>query len=312
MPAKSNHISGLLNINKPQGITSHDVVARVRKLARQRKVGHAGTLDPMATGVLLVCLGQATRLIEYLMAGRKQYRATIRFGKATDTDDAEGNIIAESDPSDLTELRLQESLATFQGEIKQVPPIFSAIKKDGQPLYKRARAGQAVTVEPRSVEIHALTWIEWQPPDLVLDVVCSPGTYIRALARDLGEAVETGAHLAALTRTASGPWTLAETVSLAQLEAEAAQGDIIWQRHLYPPDRAVAHLPRVSLDEQTAAHVRHGRQIRLNLADPDPLSDSDVNLIRAYTPDGEFLAILTQVKADDKLWQPRKVFQIGG
>lgn len=307
MPAKSNNISGLLNINKPKGITSHDVVARVRKLAKQRKVGHAGTLDPMATGVLLVCLGQATRLIEYLMAGRKQYRATIRFGAATDTDDAEGNVIAESDPSGLTEQRLQENLATFQGEIEQVPPIFSAIKKDGQPLYKRARAGQAVTVEPRSVEIHTLTWVEWQPPDLVLDIVCSPGTYIRALARDLGEAVETRAHLAALTRTASGSWALAEAVSLAQLETEAAQGDI-WQRHLYPPDRAVDHLPRVSLDQQTATHVKHGRQIRLNRADSNPLIDPDINLVRAYTPDGEFLAILTQVEADDKLWQPRKVF----
>lgn len=309
MSAKSNQISGLLNIDKPKGITSHDVVVRVRKLARQRKVGHAGTLDPMATGVLLVCLGQATRLIEYLMAGRKQYRATIRFGVSTDTHDAEGKVTAQCDPSGLSEAQLREILPAFQGDIEQVPPIFSALKQDGRPLYERARAGVPVTVEARQVTIDSISWIDWQPPDLVLDVVCSPGTYIRALARDLGEAVGTGAHLAALTRTASGDWSLNEAVSLASLEREAADASTAWQKYLQPPDRAITHLPRISLDEETARQVRHGQRIQINDFEGQIEDESkDAKLARAYTPGGDFLAILTQVEADDKLWQPKKVF----
>ncbi|RME99158.1 MAG: tRNA pseudouridine(55) synthase TruB, partial [Chloroflexi bacterium] len=147
----SGQISGVLNINKPAGLTSHDVVARVRKLSRQRKVGHTGTLDPMATGVLLVCLGQATRLIEFMMPGRKQYRAEITFGVSTDTLDADGQVVARQDASGLTAGQIQAVLPVFRGEIEQYPPLFSAIKKDGQPLYKRARAGQTVEVSPRRV-----------------------------------------------------------------------------------------------------------------------------------------------------------------
>ena len=188
MAGNVGQISGLLNIDKPTGLTSHDVVARIRKLAKQKKVGHAGTLDPLATGVLLVCLGQATRLIEYVMAGRKQYRATIHFGLTTDTLDADGQVIAERDASHLTEAELRQILPAFQGQIEQVPPIFSALKQGGQPLYKLARAGKTVEVAPRRVTIDSLKWLDWQPPKLTLEVVCSPGTYVRSLARDLGEA----------------------------------------------------------------------------------------------------------------------------
>ena len=201
-------LSGLLNINKPPGITSHDVVNRVRKLAGQRKVGHAGTLDPLASGVLLVCLGHATRLIEYLIAGRKQYRATLRFGITTDTLDAEGQVIAQNDISGLTEIHLRQILPNFLGQIEQIPPLFSATKKAGQPLYKRARAGEIVEVEARTVTIYDLTWVAWQPPDLTLDITCSPGTYIRSLARDFGQAAGPGAHLRPVTRRATrSRWT---------------------------------------------------------------------------------------------------------
>jgi tRNA pseudouridine55 synthase len=299
-------ISGLLNINKPTGITSHDVVARVRKLARQRKVGHSGTLDPMATGVLLVCLGQATRLIEYLMPGQKQYRATVRFGITTDTLDAEGQVTAQKDISGLTETRLRGVLPTFLGEIEQLPPLFSALKRGGKPLYKLARAGQPIEVEPRQITIESLAWVGWQPPDLILDIVCSPGTYIRSLARDLGEAVGTGAHLAALTRTASGDWSLPDAVPLDVLEREAAHDASAWQKYLYPPDRAVVHLAQVTLDEESVQRVKQGQQIQI---DSLILSgETDGELIRAYTPAGDFLAILTRVEAGDKLWQPKKVF----
>lgn len=308
-----NPISGLLNINKPKGLTSHDVVARVRRLAGQRRVGHAGTLDPLATGVLLVCLGQATRLIEYLMTGCKQYQATIRFGVTTDTLDADGQALNRNDPSGLSESHLREILPAFLGEIEQIPPLFSALKRGGQPLYKRARAGEAVQLEPRSVIIHTLTWVNWQPPDLTLDITCSSGTYIRSLARDLGEAAGVGAYLAGLTRTASGPWQLDEAVPLEQLEGEASQSESGWQRYLHPLDRAVAHLPKVVLAEEEAVRVKQGQQVQVDLAlSAVHLEDtSPLKLARAYTSNGDFLAILTLAEPDAKLWQPKKVFKTG-
>lgn len=315
MPTDPTSISGLLNINKPKGITSHDVVARVRKLTGQRRAGHAGTLDPMAAGVLLVCLGQATRLIEYLMAGRKQYRATICFGVTTDTLDSEGRLVATGDPANLTESRLRDLLPTFLGEIEQIPPLFSALKKEGQPLYKLARMGQRVEVAPRRVTIDSLAWVSWRPPQLTLDITCSPGTYIRSLARDLGQAAGTGAHLAELTRLASGNWRLADAVSLGQLESETAADKTAWQKYLYPPDRAVAHLPKVTLTEEAVSHVRHGRRVELNTLaiGSATLRAQAVRpaLVRAYTPGGDFLAILTPVQSNDKLWQPKKVFHPG-
>lgn len=304
MPDTRPLISGLLNIDKPQGLTSHDVVARVRRLTGQRKVGHSGTLDPLATGVLLLCLGQATRLIEYVQGGQKQYRGTIRFGQSTDTLDAEGQLVAETDISGLTAAAIRHILPRFQGEIDQIPPIFSAIKKDGQPLYKLARAGQAVEVAPRPVTIYALAWVVWEPPDLTLDITCSAGTYIRSLARDLGEAVGTGAHLVHLTRTTNSGFTLAEAVTLDTLERAAAASPPTWQRYLQPLDRAVRHLPAVRLDETEATHIRTGRPI----AERAGIDAADSHLLRAYTPGGAFLAILTRSQSDDTLWQPKKVF----
>jgi tRNA pseudouridine55 synthase len=285
-------------------------VNRVRKLSGQRKVGHTGTLDPMATGVLLLCLGQATRLIEYLMGRCKQYQATIRFGLTTDTLDAEGKIIRQTDPSTLTEARLREILPNFLGEIQQVPPIFSALKKDGQPLYKLARAGTAVETAPRPVTIYALTWRAWQPPDLTLEISCSAGTYIRALARDLGEAAATGACLIELTRTANGAWSLDQAVSLETLEAAAQTTPAGWRKYLYPFDQAVSHLAKITLDEEAAGHVKHGRQIKITPSAiiPTESFSNELQFIRAYTPDGEFLAILTLVNAAENIWQPKKVF----
>jgi tRNA pseudouridine55 synthase len=289
-------ISGLLNINKPAGITSHDVVAQIRKLAGQHKVGHAGTLDPLATGVLLVFLGQATRLIEYVMGSPKQYRATICFGVSTNTLDTEGEITATTDASPLTETHLRQLLPQFTGNIKQIPPQYAAIKQSGRPLYKLARAGQTVNVPPRPITINSLTWVLWEPPHLTLDVVCSAGTYIRSLARDLGDAAGTGAHLTQLVRTASGPWTLDNAVNLSQLE-----NDTGWKKYLHPLDEAIIHLPRVNLTKTDAINIGFGRKIELDAPDQQ-------NLVAAYTPGGDFLAILTRVESDDKLWKPKKVF----
>lgn len=309
MKRPATNLSGILNINKPPGLTSHDVVARVRRLTGQRKAGHTGTLDPMAEGVLVVCLGQATRLIEFMQDRPKQYRGTIRFGITTNTLDADGEVITRQDASLLTEKQLRQILPKFVGEIEQIPPLFSALKKDGQPLYKLARAGRAVEVAPRRIVIYQLKWVSWTPPDLTLDITCSAGTYIRALARDLGQAAGPGAHLAALVRTANGNWSLDQAISLTRLETEINEKPLIWpEQYLQPLDQAVAHLPQVTLTAAAAIKVGYGQAIELetsNMADLPPATD----FIRAYSPAGEFLAILTPAPSGDKLWQPKKVFQ---
>lgn len=312
MSIKHNPVSGLLNINKPKGLTSHDVVNRVRKLSGQRKVGHTGTLDPMATGVLLVCLGQATRLVEYLNGGHKQYLATIRFGVTTDTLDVEGKITARSDASFLTSEQLRKILPAFLGEIEQTPPVFSALKKNGQPLYRLARAGQDVDVKPRPVTIYALTWRKWQPPDLTLEIDCSSGTYIRALARDIGQAAGSGATLVELSRIANSHWTLDQAISLDLLEhaTQAAPGG--WRNYLHPIEHMLPHLSKVTLDEAAAGRIGYGEQLEIAPAEIEPtgLEVEDSNLVCAYTKDGDFLAILKRVRTNENVWQPKKVFQI--
>jgi len=182
---RKQRISGILNLDKPAGMTSHDVVVHVRRLLGVRKVGHAGTLDPMATGVLLICLGQATRVAEYLMRSDKVYRAEIRLGVATDTHDAEGKVIKTTQVT-VGEGEVREALASFVGQIEQVPPMYSALKRQGVPLYKLARRGIVVERKPRTVKIHQIKLLDWSPPLVTIEVTCSPGTYIRALARDLG------------------------------------------------------------------------------------------------------------------------------
>src|SRR6185437_1326323 len=199
---------------------SFDVVARVRRIAHMKRVGHAGTLDPAATGVLPVCLGQATRMVEYLSATGKEYRATITFGVETNTYDAEGEIVATLPlPPILDYAAIQTALVPFTGNILQVPPMFSALKRNGQRLYDLARAGQQVELEPRPVRIDALTIVAWDAPTLVLDVACGKGTYIRSLAHDLGAVFGCGAHLAALIRARVGPFALRHSVTLDNLAA---------------------------------------------------------------------------------------------
>jgi tRNA pseudouridine55 synthase len=251
----------------------------------------------MATGVLVLCLGYATRLIEYAMPGHKTYQATLCFGISTDTHDAEGQITAQHNASHLTQPFLADLLPAFRGEIMQRPPAFSAIKQGGQPLYKAARAGKPVIVDPRSVTIYDLSWLRWEPPFLTLSITCSAGTYIRSLARDLGDAAGVGAHLTELSRTANGPWQLADAVPLDSLAADT------WRSHLQPPDSAIQHLPPVALADAEAESVRCGRQITL----PEAIAQTNLP-VRGYTPSGQFLAILTLADAEQNLWQPKKVF----
>jgi tRNA pseudouridine55 synthase len=293
---------GILNLDKPQGPTSHDVIDRVRKLTGIRRVGHAGTLDPMATGVLLVCIGKATRVSEYLMAGQKVYQARVRLGIATDTYDAEGQVVASVDPVEVGRAEVETALARFRGTIEQVPPMYSALKREGKPLHELARQGVEVKREPRQIVISRLELIEWEPPECGLEVTCSPGTYVRALAHDLGQALGCGAHLAGLARLASGEFRLEDAVALDTFARAAAEGR--WPDLLHPIDAALAHFPALHLDADAARRLRSGQAI--TLLQPSPSGEGE-RLVRVYGPDGSFLALAAFDPATGT-WRPHKVF----
>jgi tRNA pseudouridine55 synthase len=288
-------INGILNLNKPRGLTSHDVVDRIRRVAGQRRVGHAGTLDPMATGVLLVCLGRATRVSEYLMASPKLYRARVRLGVTTDTYDAEGAVLEERSV-DVSREAVEAALQRFRGHILQVPPMYAALKRGGQPLYKLARQGKTVQRDPRPVEVTRLQLTAWEPPLLTLEVACSPGTYVRSLAHDLGQALGCGAHLAGLVRLASGDFRLGDATPLDDVTPERL-GSLI-----HPIDAALRQYPALCLDETAARRLRSGQSIAA--AAP---KDGEPSLARAYGPDGAFLAVVVY-RPGERLWRPRKVF----
>jgi tRNA pseudouridine55 synthase len=301
-------MDGIFCIDKSAGMTSHDVTARVRRLAHQKRVGHAGTLDPTATGVLPICLGEATRVAEYLSESGKAYRATIRFGRETDTYDSEGQTTAEA-PVSIDEDDIREILPAFVGTQQQIPPAFSAIKRGGQPSYKLARAGQEMTLEARLVFISGLTIVSWQSPDLVLDVECGKGTYIRSLAFDLGRKLGPGAYLAGLIRTRSGPFTLAESLTLDMLELALEDGS--WRDHLYAPDEALLERRAAVLGELNEWRLCHGLPLNLPVAGlrdslPGLASQDQAELLRAYSVDGRFLGILRWVDERGS-WQPHKV-----
>jgi len=295
-------MDGILNVDKPLGWTSHDVVGLVRRLTGQRQVGHAGTLDPLATGVLLVTVGAATRLSDYLMHGRKCYLARVRLGQRTTTDDAEGPVVEERSTADVTAARVTAALAPFLGTIDQIPPAYAAIKKDGVPAYKLARQGKAPEMASRTVRIDglALTGLE----DGLLDMLvwCGSGTYIRALARDVGERLGCGAHLAALRRLSSGDFGVDTALGVPEMRALAADG-LLYTR-LRPSDEAVAAWPAVVLDDHATAAVLHGNPVPFRL----PTSDSRLTPeARLYARDGRMLA-LARYDARRDMWQPGKVF----
>jgi tRNA pseudouridine55 synthase len=294
-------LCGLLPLDKPAGWTSHDVVARVRRLLGVRRVGHAGTLDPMATGLLLVCVGWATRVAEYLMRGTKVYRAQIHLGVTTDTDDATGQVIAQQGVT-VGEETVRTALAGFVGIIQQVPPRYSAIKQGGRPLYKLARAGIDSQRKLRQVTIHRIDPLDWNPPELTVEVTCSPGTYIRALARDLGERLGCGGHLTGLTRLSSGHFTLEHAYSLDEVEAASAEGRAA--ELLLPMDEALLDLEILVVDAEAEQRIRHGQRI----AAPSVTDADSTPTRRAYSAaTGEFLAILAYDRRTGH-WQPRKVF----
>jgi tRNA pseudouridine55 synthase len=269
--------SGLVVVDKPAGITSHDVVARVRRLAGTRKVGHAGTLDPMATGVLVVGIERATRLLGHLMLTEKAYDATARLGVATVTDDAAGEVVSKVSAIHLAEAAVRAAFAEQVGEIEQVPTAVSAVKVDGVRAYQRVRAGEDVTLEPRRVTVHELTVTAVRPVgehlDVDLSLRCSSGTYVRAIARDVGAALGVGGHLIALRRTAVGPYRLDVAHTLEDLAEAFAVLPIA--------DAARAAFPARDLDDETAVLVRFGRALDVHLE----------GLTALFAPDGEFLAL---------------------
>ncbi len=291
-------MDGIFNINKPTAMTSHDVVAIIRKHLKQKRVGHAGTLDPLASGVLPICVGQATRVAEYLSESGKAYQADINFGTATDTYDAEGTITATASTADLTLNMIQETLEQFRGPQMQNPPLYSAIKIQGQPAYKRARAGEVIVLEPRPIVIHLLEILEWIPPRLTLAIECSKGTYIRSLAHDLGMQLGCCAYLEALVRTRSGPFTLSDSITLEQF-ADAVETNSI-QHYSFPLDKALEQYPAMKLDVETAERIKHGNIFN------NPVANNS-GLARVYDTNGAFIAI-AEWNEEQQAWQPKKVF----
>lgn len=289
---------GILNIHKPTGISSHRVVHTIRQAGKLARVGHAGTLDPMATGVLLICIGQAVRISEYLMDHDKKYRARVRLGIETDTYDATGNIVAQHEVQ-VTLGQIESALSSFVGKLAQMPPTYSAIKKDGVPHYKLARRGVQVETQPRDVEIYSIALREIALPEIEFDVHCSKGTYIRSLAHDVGEKLGCGGHLSALTRIAVGNFVIDEAMPLDQVCQALADGSI--ERYLIPMDEALLRFEAVVVDPQTAKQIQNGIPLTCEHTFASPL-------LRAYSTNGEFVALMEPGK-DTGVWKPKKVFQ---
>ena len=287
---------GLLLVDKPVGPTSHHIVHRVRLGSGVRKVGHAGTLDPRASGLLVLCLGPATRLSEYISVTSKRYEAVVRFGASTRSYDSDGEIVSRS-TAIPARAQVEAALPAFTGEIRQVPPPFSALKVSGQRAYDLARAGQDVDLEPRPVTIYALRLQDYQPPDLTLEVECSAGTYIRSLAHDLGTSLGCGGYLAALRRTKAGPFSLEQAISTERLERAFREGT--WREHLRPASEALPGIAHVSLTPDQVDLVRRGHRI--------PAAAGSSGMSCGLDADGDLVAVLQAVEGTAE-WQPHKVF----
>jgi tRNA pseudouridine55 synthase len=292
-------LQGFLVVDKPSGVTSFSMVSLVRRLTGVRRVGHAGTLDPLASGVLPVAVGQATRLIEYLDAGTKVYVARVRFGVTTDTYDADGEAVERRPTDGLTRDAVKAALREFIGDIEQAPPLHSAIKVAGRPLYRYAREGAQVDVKPRVVRIDSIALREFDGESAELEVRCGKGTYIRSLAHDLGQRLGCGAHLAGLVRAESGGFTLADARAPEVLADAAASGRL--EELLLASDRAVERWPAAIFGEERTADVLSGRDVRLR---PVPAAGR----CRAYSTEGDFLGVLEQRAAGS--WHPAKVLRL--
>lgn len=287
-------MNGLLIVNKPIGPTSHDIVYKIRKWSGERRVGHTGTLDPLASGVLIICLGTATRISEYLLHTDKRYTAVIRLGQTTATYDL-GSRVIDQRPVNLTAAEIESALAQFRGTITQTPPTYSAVQVNGKRAYDMARRGEDVDLKAREVTIHELKVVEWKSPDLTIDIFCSSGTYIRSIAHDLGQALGCGGHIVSLTRTATGPFTIADAHPLSDLQ-NLKPLQIL--KLLRRTDDALLQWPEIRLDAEGANRIQHGN--------PVPLTPGGAGLGRAYDPRGRLIAIIEADPANNE-WKPKKV-----
>lgn len=308
-------MDGILNINKPSGRTSYSVVAMVKRLTGERRVGHAGTLDPAATGVLPVCLGQGTRIIEFLLGTTKDYRAQLELGVATDTYDASGQITHRGDPSVVSQSQFESALNSFRGLIQQTPPMYSAVKHRGKPLYELARAGIMVERRSRLAKVYRLELVDWQPPLATIEVACGKGTYIRSLAHDLGQTLGCGANLKSLIRSRYGLFDIRDAVSVTQLDDAFRYG--YWQHFIYPIDSVLLDWSAMVVSDDTGRTIRNGCPLVLENNDTSegagyleqhiPAGSSFRERCRVYTPDGHFFGVLC-FNPDKRQWQPEKVF----
>ncbi len=300
--------SGFLAIDKPIAWSSHDVVEAARRWLGTRRVGHLGTLDPLATGVLPLAVRDATKLIAFVDQHEKVYAGTIRLGVATDTFDGEGKVVSAHAGPLPDETAVRAALASFSGEIDQIPPMFSSVKKDGVPLYRLARKGEEVEREPRRVTVHRIALTRFEPPDVGVEVACSPGTYVRVLAADLGEKLGCGAHLAGLRRTVNGPFAIADCLTPTQCDELAARGEL--EARILPPARVLA-LPQLALSPIQARRVTNGGAIPAAEArgpferGPQPSLGTK---LAALAPSGDLLAVM-ELRPDRK-FHPLRVLPL--
>ena len=281
-----------------------DIVRRIKRASGLKRVGHGGTLDPIATGVVPLCLGQATRMMEYLVNGTKEYRSAIELGVDTDTYDAVGQVTSREDPSFVTLADIERALESFKGVIQQVPPMYSALKHQGKRLYELARAGIEVERKPRTVEVFSIELLEWSPPLVTLEVSCGRGFYMRSLAHDLGEALGSGGHLKRLVRLRSGPFRIGDAMPLSEAEDRFADGT--WEDVAYAPDVVLYDLRAAIVGRQVQDMIRHGRPLPPGLRIPFSHPDE---LCRVYGVDGEFIGLIA-FDAPAGMWRPDKVFSL--
>lgn len=293
-------VDGILNIDKPVGSTSLEIVNLVRRLSRQRRVGHAGTLDPGATGVLPVCLGQATRIVPFLIDAPKTYQAEVMLGISTDTYDAHGKVTSTVDPSFVTREQAEAALASFLGSNLQTPPMYSALKHHGRRLYDLARANIEVERKRRRVHISRLALLDWQHPRFTIEVECGKGTYIRSLVHDLGQSLGCGSYIRNLVRLRSGLFDISDSLTIPQLN-DAFHHDY-WRNLIYPMDAVLEHWAAVIVSKEEEQQIRTGRPLALH----EQRSSGEVPC-RAYSLGGQFLAVL-RFRPEAGLWQPAKVF----
>jgi tRNA pseudouridine55 synthase len=308
---------GILLIWKPVDFTSHDVVAKARRILGIKRIGHTGTLDPKVTGVLPLCIGRATRLVEYIQEMPKEYQAKLVIGLATDTEDLTGEIVEESDQVTLDPGRIRDAIASFIGEIDQIPPMYSAVKVDGKRLYELARKGEVVERKSRSVTIHRIDILSMNlnlpKPEIEIRVLCSKGTYIRTLCADIGKALGYPAVMAELVRTATGGFNKEQCVTLEQLAEAKSQGGEALLKLLIPSDEAVSFIPSITINDTQAVHALQGK--KLNLQGNQAAQSATVSVVlpdhmkalkRLYS-DGRFLGLF-RLEADEQTLVPEKVF----